>query len=567
MSILSKKIDEGTLQAFRDDPIAFVRAFDREPWDYQADILRQVVERDQAGRFTKSIAIVSMPRQNGKSTISTWIALWRLYCDPDEQEIISVALDRAGAQIILGDARRIISRSQVLYSCLDRHGLTRDEIRLKDGRRWMIRPSDAAYSRGYRPSMIAYDELGWAVDRNLFDVLSSGQAAQRNPLMLATSTVGPLQAGVLWDLFEAARANDPNVRLIYETENKSPKITEAYLERQRQVLPAHVFAREHMNLWGEGSEAFATEQDWQRAISEGDPRRRSDAGPCKAFLDLGWVHDESVLTVAKENEDGKTEVIALEVWQGSQREPVNFAAIRKTIEKLAKRMNITELEIESPQGVSMAQELNLRGVNTRIHHPTAKGQQERWGAFYTSLKAGTVLLPNDATLRRQLLTLTIRSTTSGWKVVDQPSIHQDRAMACAGVVFMVQEGAAAQGIETCEVNPFYSGVDPKKDLARIGDRYVFLPGHNQRPHPQGVTWQTCRHRSKGCASCIDEMTALGIYSADTLLDEARAENAKNRQEEVRQDAELEHKQAARIGAAKRQVINNFWARVNQEKRA
>jgi phage terminase large subunit-like protein len=436
---ITKKINQEAYDTFNADPVAFVRAFDREPWPFQADILRQVLERDDQGKFTNSMAVVSMPRQNGKSTLSAWIALWRLYIDPDPQEIISVALDRAGAGIILNTARRIIRRSNVLYSCLDRHGLARNEIRLKDGRKWIIRPSDAAYSRGYSPSTICYDELGWATDRELFDVLASGQAARHNPLMVATSTVGPVQAGVLWDLFESHRIGDDDVRLIYNTENLSPLVTPEYLEKQRRLQPAHVYAREHENRWGEGTDAFCVEADWRRATADGDPRRRTDPGPTFAFLDLGWVHDESVLAVGKE-EEGKVAIIALEIWRGTQRDPVNFAAIQAKIEELTERLNIAALEIESPQGVAMSQDLNLRGVNTTIEHPTAKGQSERWGALYTSLKNGSVMLPNDAMLRRQLLTLTIKSGTTGWRVIDQPSIHQDRAMACAGAVHLVQTG-------------------------------------------------------------------------------------------------------------------------------
>ena len=57
------------------DPIQFVRAFDREPWDYQVDILRDVLTRDSSGVFEKPSGVVSLPRQNGKTTLATWAAL------------------------------------------------------------------------------------------------------------------------------------------------------------------------------------------------------------------------------------------------------------------------------------------------------------------------------------------------------------------------------------------------------------------------------------------------------------------------------------------------------------
>jgi phage terminase large subunit-like protein len=282
-----------------------------------------------------------------------------------------------------------------------------------------------------------YDELGWARDRELFDVLSAAQAAQPDPLTIVTSTVGPVQSGILWELFELARAGDDMIRLIYHQENLSPKITEAYLEQQRAILPAQVFAREHLNTWGAGSEAFCTLEDWQRAKGDTDPRRGTDPGPTFAFLDLGWVHDESVLTVAKVEGD-KTAIIAMETWQGSPDRPVDFGAIESRILELAKALNIRRLVIESPQGVMLSQSLNLAGLATETIHPTAKSQREIWGALYAALKNGSVHLPNDARLRRQLLTLTIKSGPTGWKVVDDPSVHQDRALACAGALTMTE---------------------------------------------------------------------------------------------------------------------------------
>ena len=91
-SILEKAIGREKTQALTRDPVLFVKSFDREPWPYQADILRQVTERDEAGKFTRRMAVVSLPRQNGKSLLSAWLGLWALYCLPD-QYIVTVAND------------------------------------------------------------------------------------------------------------------------------------------------------------------------------------------------------------------------------------------------------------------------------------------------------------------------------------------------------------------------------------------------------------------------------------------------------------------------------------------
>lgn len=428
-------------QRMQADPVLFVKSFETlKPWGYQVDSLRRALSVKPDGKFTYRRVIISLPRQNAKSTMSAWIALHRLYCGKGHQEIVSVANDTAQASIILNDARRVISGSDVLYSQLDDYGLTRGEIRLVNSSRWMIKSSESVASRGLRPSLILYDELGWASDRELYDTLSAGQAAQANPQIIVTSTVGPIKDGILWELFELAKAGDPSTLLIYETENRSPLITSEYLEAQQAILPPHVYAREHMNLWGEGSDPVCTEADWKRAIADGDPRRIDDPGPCYAFLDLGWVHDESVLCIMRKLENDKSGVLCMESWQGSSAAPVEFKSIQSRLAELCSKFHVEKLVIEAPQGYQMAQQLALGGVDTEILSPTAKSNQERWGMLITALKNGTISLPDDSRLRRQLLTLTIKNTSTGWRVEDVPSIHNDRAVAVAGaMVAMVRE--------------------------------------------------------------------------------------------------------------------------------
>ena len=440
MNILEKAIGTENFEAMHADPVAFVRAFDREPWQFQADDMRAVTERDADGIFKRRIAIISEPRQNGKSTLSGWLALWRFFTDWDHQEITSVCLDRDSARIILDDARRIISKSDILHGLIDgAWGLTKNEIRLRDGRTWKIKSADAVYSRGQRPSLVLYDELGWTSDDGeLYNVLSAAQAAQPNPLTIITSTVSPIQAGPLWELFQAAEAGDPDVRLIYRTDNPSPLITEKYLDSQQMKLPARVFAREHKNLWGSGSDAFSNEADWQRATKDGDPTRDRDPGPCFLFCDLSWAHDETAIAVAKRQGE-KVDILALVTFKPPPGGQIEFAAVEEKIIELCDFLNVKSVEIESPQGVGMAQKLTLEGIAAKILHPTSKSNMERWGALNVALKNGSVRLPRDAKLRRQLLTLTIKERASGsWGVEDVPSIHNDRAVAVAGALFMAK---------------------------------------------------------------------------------------------------------------------------------
>jgi len=450
--LLRPLVGDTAFAAMVRDPAAFVRAFDgREPWQFQVDALRQVLERDASGKFLKPVAVVSWPRQDSKSTLSAWAALWRFFCDDTCETIVSVALDRASAGIIIGDARRCILGSDLLMSCIDAdYGLTRDEIRLRDGRRWLIKSADAVFSRGLRPSTVCFDELGWSKDSGaLFEVLSAAQAAQVNPMMLVTSTVSAVQAGPLWSLFEAAdrQGADGSIRLLYSQTNQSPLVSAAYLERQRELMPPHVFAREHLNTWSAGSDAFCTDKDWRRCTGEIDPRRDSDPGPGYAFVDLGWSHDATAIAVARTNPEDIADILVLETFRGSHEQPVILSAVRSRIEELVVRLGVVQVVIESPQGLGLSQELQVsKSCTVTVLYPTATSNRERWGALYTALREGTVHLPPDPMLRRELLTLSIAQSATGWRVDDVPSVHNDRSVAVAGALYACQQGAVSKWV-------------------------------------------------------------------------------------------------------------------------
>ena len=181
----------------------------------------------------------------------------------------------------------------------------------------------------------------------------------------------------MWNLFEAAEAGDPAIRLIYRTENLSALIPEEFLEDQRSILPAPVFAREHQNLWGQRSDVFCTADDWDRAIEDGDPRRDCDTGPCSLFVDLGWVKDETAIAVGK-REGEKTAIIALETFQGSKGRLVSFFIGEQRIRELSKFLSVKYIEIESPQRIMLAENIQIDGVRVEVLHPH-KEQSETVG--------------------------------------------------------------------------------------------------------------------------------------------------------------------------------------------
>ena len=139
-----------------------------------------------------------MPRGNGKSFGGAGVGLWRLLCGPPVQDIISAALDFDGARVVLDHARSIIRSHPALAEAVEvqANGL----LVPSTGSRWTITSREHTASRGRHPTLVIYDECGWARDDELFSSLSAGQASVDDPLMLVISTVGRRQSGPLWNI-------------------------------------------------------------------------------------------------------------------------------------------------------------------------------------------------------------------------------------------------------------------------------------------------------------------------------------------------------------------------------
>lgn len=408
------------------------------PW--QADAFGAACERAE-GRFRYRLAAISVPRGNGKSWGGAVVGLWRLLCGPPRQDIISAALDFDGAKVVLEHARQIVRSSDALSGVIEvqANGI----VVPSTGSRWTVTTRDHTASRGRHATLVIYDEVGWARDDELFSSLLAGQASIADPFCLVISTVGRRQAGPLWTVKQIAEGGDDATFWWWSGENRSPKVTAQYLERQRRILVPAQYAREHGNQWVDAADSFVSVEDVDRAM--GGPWREQPAGQPgvahECFVDLGITHDPTVIAVG--HEDGGTVYVdVLQTFQGSKRRPVEIAAVEEALLDLAKRFSLRRIRVESWQGIAVVQRLEAVGLPVEVFTPTPKSNAEEWPQLAQRLAAGTVVMFPHARLREELLNLTVEVGPSGAKVVDRGRVHQDHAVAVRGIVASL---GAAQG--------------------------------------------------------------------------------------------------------------------------
>jgi hypothetical protein len=425
--------------AVLDDLLAFARVAGVELYAWQGEAFREACTRTARRRFRYRLAGISVPRGNGKSFGSALVGLWRLLCGPPPQDIISAALDYDGAKVVLEIARQIVRGQAALAEVIE---LQAGALLVPaTGSRWTITSRERTASRGRHPTVILYDEVGWARDDELFSSLLAGQASVEDAFCLVTSTVGRRQGGPLWTVKQLAEGGDLSTFWWWTSENLSPKVTAAFLERQRRILVAAQYAREHGNQWIDAADAFVSAQDVDRAMAQ--DWREQPGGQTEfeyhAFLDVGIIHDPSVIAIGHQ-EDGCIHIDTIRTFQGSRGRPVRIETLEAALVELAQRFPLRRIRVESWQGVAVVQRLETLGLPVELYAPTPKLNAEEWPQLAQRLAAGTLVLFPHARLREELLNLTVEVGPAGAKVVDKGRLHQDHAVAVRGVVASLGQG-------------------------------------------------------------------------------------------------------------------------------
>jgi phage terminase large subunit-like protein len=155
--------------------------------DWQQELIGHIFAHENGG-LRNRVNLVGMPRKSGKSAIGSVLALYSLLVGPRGGEVYSVAAEKEQARIVFADAKRIIEASPELTAITKTY---RDAIEYLPGQSVYRVLSAEAYSKeGLNPHFVLFDELHAQPNRELFDVMTLGMGARREPLLLAITTAG-----------------------------------------------------------------------------------------------------------------------------------------------------------------------------------------------------------------------------------------------------------------------------------------------------------------------------------------------------------------------------------------
>jgi phage terminase large subunit-like protein len=305
--------------------------FDLRPW--QAQIMRQLFKTGKDGRRVYRTCLLMLPRKNGKTELAAALAIYFLLFDGEiGGEVYSAAADKDQAALVFNVAAQMIRNDPELEAQCEIIDSQKRIVHRRSGSFYRAISAEAYSKHGFNASVVIYDELHAAPNRELWDVLATSQSARSQPLMFAISTAGYDRHSILWELYAHAKkvaenpALDPTfLPLIYEAPIDSDWTDEKVwkkanpalgdfrsLEEMRiacnraKEIPAqeNTFRRLYLNQWTEQASRWISLSAWDACRAPLCDRDALRGRPCYVGMDLSSTKDLTALVAVFPDEDG-----------------------------------------------------------------------------------------------------------------------------------------------------------------------------------------------------------------------------------------------------------------------
>jgi phage terminase large subunit-like protein len=572
---MSEKIPD--IVKWAESPAGFYLAETKKPIKlapHQAEILRHVLTPGPDGRLPYDEIVYSTPKKGGKTTIGALVAEYFALFHEAPNEVYLVANDLEQA---IGRVYRVLERSIRLNAYLESRTTVQTRlINLDNGTSITPLASDYAGAAGSNHGLTVWDEL-WAYTtesaRRLWDELTPVPTRKNSIRFVVTYAGFEVESELLWELYQRGIEGEPVPGLehigngegapacrsngrtfIYWDHGLKPHpgltvSPDEYHDEQRRTLRIPAYLRLHENRWTTNESAFLPGGMWEacrhpnvKPLRNGDKRRvvfgadASTSRDCTALVGLSY-----------EDETELTDVVYCKVWKPRKgilrmgKPTIDLdTSIGAEILRLFESGNVEAVYYDPYQLHSIALALEKAGVKM-VEFPQTARRIESDQSLYDAVIARTLRHFGDPQLNEHIKNAVAVESVRGWRLSkEKTSRHIDAAVALSMAHYGAVEIFKTYGEPQVLPNIFYAwshedgSPGDLEDFANINGYWEYLPNRNRRKHPEGITWENCRHRNRGCEACIDELTREGYYREQQEEVEGKKPRFEN-EEEYRQE--------------------------------
>jgi phage terminase large subunit-like protein len=441
------------------DVLAFVRAYGRitkdsvagpsgaplNPRYWQEQLIRQTFARTSDGRRRHRIAMWAMARKNGKTGIVAPVALFGLFNEGDGAEVYSCAADRDQAKLVFGAAKRIV---EMVPDLMAEARIYRDVIEVKStGSVYRALSSEAYTKEGLSPTLVVYDELHAAPNRDLYDVMALAMGARIDPLMVIVTTAGVRtditgQDSIAYSLYQhgirvaSREVDDPSFYMAWWEPRKrdapidSPAtwaeanpglgdildVADIRAAAQPGRTPESEFRIKRCNQWVTSVQAALPSGAFEdlaakRTIAEGER--------IVLFLDGSFSGDSTGLVGC--TMDGHLDVIG--AWERPVDDPhwrVDIAAVEAAVISACGRYDVAEVACDPFRWQRSMQAMESAGVPIIEYNTAGPARMvPAWAKFYDAVTGAKLTHSGDPRLVRHIGNLALKVDRLGPRPVKE----------------------------------------------------------------------------------------------------------------------------------------------------
>lgn len=448
------------------------RPFKLEDW--QRRLIMALFEVEDAGQRRYRWALLGLPKKNGKTTIAAALGLYFLIADGEPSPlVICAAASDDQADLVFSAAKRMCELSPTLSQLTERFS---SEILVPSvpGARLKRVSAKAGTNDGQNIHVVICDELHeWTENtgRPLWNVLTNGTGARRQPMVLQITTAGydkETICGEQYDYGKRVRAGELEDRRYFFHWQEAPPgmdhrdpaywaaanpnlgvtVQAAFFEDQLSKKTESTFRRYFGNEWVAAEDIWIPYGVWDACKSA---LELDESLPLRVGIDLSNNQDATAVVAAQMQ--GERVVVRAKVWENpypdghAQRDSwkVNTLWVRDWCRELSMRFPVAACAIDDqvmrgPEFLydpwnfrESAAELAGEGLAMVEHPQTDARMIPASQALYELIVKGRIAHDGDSVLARHVNNVTADQKPRGWRISKPRGSkrHIDAAVAMA----------------------------------------------------------------------------------------------------------------------------------------
>lgn len=437
--------------------------------DWQKELTRNLFAVKDNGRLKHKIALIGLPRKQGKSAWLSAVALEHLVLGPQGGEIYSCAADRDQARIVFNNVKEMIR----LEPELEFLQVYRDAIyNPKNGTSYRALSAEAFTKEGLSPTFVAFDELHAQPNRELFDVMSLAMGARQEPMLVAITTAGVKtdssgKDSICYDLYNygkritSGEVDDPSFffawyegdeAIDYRTEDAWKIANPGYGDIcaaddfASAVLrtPEAEFKTKRLNIWTSTQTAWLPSGTWEALV---DKERLPEAGEQVILAFDGAFSNDSTALVAWLLGGEKPHLMVVGLWERPQDADntwhVPVAEVEQTIINTARdnRFNVREIVFDPARWQRTFMVLDEEGLPVVSYPNSAERMVPATQKFYEAVVNGSFTHDGDERLARHINNCVTKQSSRG--VMVSKSSSKRKIDAAVASIFGYDRATAA----------------------------------------------------------------------------------------------------------------------------